>query len=42
MSRKDIDKNIYYNLFEGNLKIPIWSGIEFNSGINQNYEFLKP
>ena len=43
MSRKDIDQNIYYNLFEGNLKIPIWSGIEFNSGINQNYgSFVNP
>jgi outer membrane protein TolC len=43
VSRKEIDKNIYYNLFEGNLKIPIWSGIEFNTGINQNYgNFVNP
>lgn len=43
ISRKEVNENIYYNLLEGNLKVPIWAGIEFNSGINQNYgNFLNP
>ena len=43
INKKEINDNLYYNLFEGNLKVPIWSGIEIQSGYNRNSgSFLNP
>ena len=43
INRKELDDKTYYNLMNGNLKIPIWSGIELNSGTYKNSgSFINP